>query len=75
MALQLQKQSGISSLVLLDGSHKFIERFAGQTVKKLAGGVDDIAQIEALIMCEFVSTQALRLDVGKPVCFLFKCTL
>jgi pimeloyl-ACP methyl ester carboxylesterase len=69
MALQLQSESGVSSLVLLDGSHAFVASFTGQKKDKLFGGADDAASIETTVICSFVSQLAQRLDIGGSVRF------
>lgn len=69
MALQLQKQNGVSSLVLLDGSHISLQIFVGRTMNKAFGSADSTASMETLLIREFVSNLVLRLDVCEMVCF------
>jgi thioesterase domain-containing protein len=79
IALQLQGESGVSSLVLLDGSHTFVASFTGQRKEKLTTGSEDTANVETAVIIAFVSQLALRLEASDSVMrvfyFYFFCTL
>jgi len=70
IALQLQKETnggGVSSLVLLDGSHTFVASFTGRKKERIAMESSEIASIETAAICAFITQLALRLDVSESV--------